>query len=104
MNMWSSGPLWLDPSYEWQVPFSSQGLYRYSHDDRMDGLLERLRQEVDPVRRVPIAQEFEKYVVDEYCPWLFLYDEEHIYGVNHALQWNPSPLDFMHLQFATTAS
>jgi hypothetical protein len=35
---------------------------------------------------------------------LFLYDEEHIYGVNHALQWNPSPLDFMHLQFATTAS
>ena len=48
----------------------------------MDGLLDRLRQEVDPARRVPIAQEFEKYVVDEYCPWLFLYDEEHIYGVN----------------------
>jgi peptide/nickel transport system substrate-binding protein len=104
MNMWSSGPLWLDPSYEWQVPFWSQGLYRYSHDDKMDGLLERLRQEVDSARRVPIAQEFEKYVVDEYCPWLFLYDEEHIYGVNRTLRWNPSPLDFMHLQFAATTA
>ena len=70
----------------------------------MDGLLERLRQEVDPARRVPIAQEFEKYVVDEYCPWLFLYDEEHIYGVNKTLRWNPSPLDFMHLQFAATTA
>jgi peptide/nickel transport system substrate-binding protein len=104
MNMWSSGPLWLDPSYEWQVPFWSQGLYRYSHDERMDGLLERLRQEVDPVKRVPIAQEFEKYVVDDYCPWLFLYDEEHMYGVSKTLLWNPSPLDFMQLQFAATVA
>lgn len=103
MNMWSSGPLWLDPSYEWQVSFWSKGLYRYAHNDRMDTLLDTLRQEVDPVKRAPIAREFEKYVVDEYCPWLFLYDEEHTYGVSRALRWNPSPLDFMRLEFATTA-
>jgi peptide/nickel transport system substrate-binding protein len=101
MNMWSVGPLWLDPSYEWQVPFWSKGLYKYSYNDKMDGLLDRLRHEVDPAKRVPIAQEFEKYVVDEYCPWLFLYDEEHIYGVNKKLQWNPTPYERMHLQFAT---
>jgi peptide/nickel transport system substrate-binding protein len=101
MNMWSVGPLWLDPSYEWQVPFWSKGLYRYSYNDRMDALLDRLRREIDPARREAVAQEFEKYVVDEYCPWLFLYDEEHIYGVNRRLDWNPSPFDWMHLQFAT---
>ena len=56
------------------------------------------------IRRArPIAQEFEKYVVDEYCPWLFLYDEEHIYGVNEELQWTPSPFERMDLQYATMA-
>jgi peptide/nickel transport system substrate-binding protein len=101
MNMWSVGPLWLDPSFEWQVPFWSKGLYRYAHTARMDDLLDRLRQEIDPVKREAVAQEFEKYVVDEYCPWLFLYDEEHIYGVDRRLDWTPSPFDRMHLQFAT---
>jgi len=101
MNMWSVGPLWLDPSFEWQVHFWSKGLYHYTNNARMDELLDRLRTEVDPAKRVPIAQEFEKYVVDEYCPWLFLYDEEHIYGVNRKLQWTPSPFERMDLQFAT---
>ena len=103
MNMWSVGPLWLDPSYEWQVPFWSQGLYRYSYDDRTDDLLRQLREERDPARRAAVAQAFEKYVVDEFCPWLFLYDEEHICGVSRRLQWSPSSFDWMHLQFATLA-
>ena len=103
MNMWSVGPLWLDPSFEWQVPFWSKGLYRYTNNAKMDGLLDRVRTEVDPAKRVPIAQEFEKYVVDEYCPWLFLYDEEHIYGANKKLQWVPSPFERMDLQYATMA-
>jgi len=67
----------------------------------MDDLLDRLRTEVDPAKRVPIAQEFEKYVVDEYCAWLFMYDEEHIYGANKKLQWTPSPFERMELQYAT---
>jgi len=103
MNMWSVGPLWLDPSYEWQVHFWSKGLYHYTNNARMDDLLDRLRTEVDPAKRVPIAQEFEKYVVDEYCPWLFMYDEEHIYGANKKLQWTPSPFERMELQYATMA-
>ena len=37
MNMWSVGPLWLDPSFEWQVPFWSRGLYHYTNNARMDG-------------------------------------------------------------------
>jgi ABC-type transport system substrate-binding protein len=94
-------PISLNPSYEWQVPFWSKGLYRYSYNDRMDALLDRLRQEIDPATREAVAQEFEKYVVDEYCPWLFLYDEEHIYGVNRRVDWTPAPFDWMHLQFAT---
>ncbi|TMH19962.1 MAG: hypothetical protein E6H64_11535 [Betaproteobacteria bacterium] len=101
MNMWSVGPLWLDPSYEWQVHFWSKGLYHYTNNARMDDLLDRLRTEVDPAKRVPIAQEFEKYVVDEYCAWLFMYDEEHIYGANKKLQWTPSPFERMELQYAT---
>ena len=101
MNMWSVGPLWLDPSFEWQVHFYSKGLYHYTNNAKMDELLDRLRTEVDPAKRVPIAQEFEKYVVDDYCPWLFLYDEEHIYGVNKKLNWTPSPFERMDLQFAT---
>jgi peptide/nickel transport system substrate-binding protein len=101
MNMWSVGPLWLDPSFEWQVHFYSKGLYHYTNNAKMDELLDRLRTEVDPAKRVPIAQEFEKYVVDDYCPWLFLYDEEHIYGVNRKLNWTPSPFERMDLQFAT---
>jgi peptide/nickel transport system substrate-binding protein len=100
MNMWSVGPLWLDPSYEWQVHFWSRGLYHYTNNAKMDGLLDRLRTEVDPAKRVPIAQEFEKYVVDEYCPWLFMYDEEHIYGVNKGLQWHANPFERMDLQYA----
>ena len=32
---------------------------------------------------------------------LFLYDEEHIYGVNKKLNWTPSPFERMDLQFAT---
>ena len=104
MNMWSVGPLWLDPSFEWQVPFWSKGLYRYTNNAKMDALLDQLRMEVDPAKRVPIAQEFEKYVVDEYCPWLFLYDEEHIYGANKRLQWTPSPFERMDLQYATMAA
>ncbi|HSB68330.1 MAG TPA: ABC transporter substrate-binding protein [Candidatus Methylomirabilis sp.] len=104
MNMWSVGPLWLDPSYEWQVHFWTRGLYHYTNNAKMDGLLDRLRMEVDPAKRVPIAQEFEKYVVDEYCPWLFLYDEEHIYGANRKLQWTPSPFERMDLQYATVAA
>ena len=103
MNMWSVGPLWLDPSFEWQVHFWSKGLYHYTNNAKMDELLDRLRTEVDPAKRIPIAQEFEKYVVDEYCPWLFLYDEEHIYGANKKLQWTPSPFERMDLQYATMA-
>ena len=103
MNMWSVGPLWLDPSYEWQVHFWSKGLYHYTNNAKMDELLDRLRTEVDPGKRVPIAQEFEKYVVDEYCAWLFMYDEEHIYGANKKLQWTPSPFERMELQYATMA-
>jgi peptide/nickel transport system substrate-binding protein len=104
MNMWSIGPLWLDPSYEWQVEFYSKAPRKYCHSPKTDAMLEQLRHEVDPAKRVPIAQEFEKYVVDEFCPWLFLYDEEHIYGVNKKLQWNPTPYERMYLQFATMAA
>ena len=76
MNMWSVGPLWLDPSFEWQVHFWSKG---FTTTPTTPGWMAArpVAHRGRPAKRVPIAQEFEKYVVDDYCPWLFLYDEEH---------------------------
>ena len=43
-----------------------------------DELLDRGRTTVNPNERACIYQELEKYIVDERCLWLFLYDEEHM--------------------------
>ena len=68
-----------------------------------DELLDRGRTTANPDERACIYQEPEKYIVDERCLWLFLYDEEHMYRVSRRLNWRATPDEMMLLPHAGTS-
>jgi peptide/nickel transport system substrate-binding protein len=79
----------------------SKGAWPYSWTDpKLDQMIEESRATMDRDRRVKLYQEMEQYIHDN-APWIFLYEQKDLYGVNKALKWEPSPNEFLYLWDAT---
>lgn len=60
----------------------------YYHSPRSDELTQMAMAEFDDEKREAIYQELMAYL-HEQCPWIFLWDEAQLFGVNSSLQWEP---------------
>jgi len=75
----------------------SKGAWPFSWtDDRLDKMIEDARSTMDQANRVKIYQEMEQYIHDS-APWIFMYEQKDLYGVNKALKWEPSPHELIYL-------
>jgi peptide/nickel transport system substrate-binding protein len=51
---------------------------------------------MDRDARIKLYQEMDQYVHDN-APWIFMHEQKDLYGVNKALKWEPSPVEFIYL-------
>lgn len=74
----------------------SKGSWPFSWTDaRLDMLIEKARSTMDQAARVATYRELEQYVHDN-APWLFLWEQKDLYGINKSLKWEPSSNEIMH--------
>jgi len=53
----------------------------------LDALIDQQIQELDPERREEIFAEIQAMIFED-APWIFLYDQEDLYGVNNRIEWS----------------
>lgn len=63
----------------------------------LDALIKPVVETTDPVKRKPLVNAAEKYIVDN-AYWLTLFDLDLIYGVSNKIDWIPRPNDLFQLQ------
>ena len=69
----------------------------YYHTDkkpRIDALIAKQRVTLDRKKRYDVFKEIQGIVRDD-APWIFLYDQQDIYGVTKRIQWTPRPDEFI---------
>ena len=103
MHFFSLSPLICDTDNSWRAHFWSQGLNQYAWDETTDRLLEEGVMTFDISERARIYQELEQHIVNEMVPWIFLYDQAHIYGVNNRVEWKARPDELIDLRHVTIA-
>lgn len=101
MHFFSVAPLYNDPDYLWRAHFWSEGLNQYAVDETTDRLIAEGVRTNDREERAAIYQELEQYIVNEFVPWIFLYDQELVYGVSNRVDWLPRPDEFIDLRDAS---
>ena len=62
----------------------------------LDAVIKPVVETTDPVKRKPMVNAAEKYIVDNVY-WLTLYDLDLVYGVSNKIDWMPRPNDLMQL-------
>ena len=79
----------------------SKGSWPFSWTDaKLDTLIERARSTMDQTARGAAYRELEQYVHDN-APWVFLWEQKDLYGINKSLKWEPSSNEIMHYWDAT---
>jgi peptide/nickel transport system substrate-binding protein len=91
MHFFSWAPLYFDTDYLWRAHFHSKGLNEYAWTPFTDKLIDEGSQTLDLVKRGTIYSEIELYEVNDHVPWVFLYAQGLVYGVNKRIDWQPSP-------------
>jgi peptide/nickel transport system substrate-binding protein len=104
MHFFSMAPLIMDPDYLFRTHFYSQGLNQYGWTERTDADIEAAISTVDQAEREEIYRELDAYLTNEHVPWIYLYSQNLIYGVNEALDWQPRSDEIIDLRTAAFAS
>jgi peptide/nickel transport system substrate-binding protein len=70
-----------------------RGLYYNSPES--DKLITEEQSTVDPKKRLAVFNDLSQYFIDQ-APWIFLYDQNMIYGVSSRIKkWPPSPMEYI---------
>ncbi len=91
MHLFSWAPLYFDTDYLWRAHFHSKGLNEYAWTPATDKLIDEGSQTLDRAKRAEIYSGLERYEVNDHVPWVFLYAQGLVYGVNKRIEWQPSP-------------
>lgn len=77
----------VEPDQVVQLFLYSKGTWpHYSKDPKLDAMYLEELQTMDPAKRSKMLKDMEAYIRDQ-APWLFLYFQSDIYGVNKKLKW-----------------
>jgi ABC-type transport system substrate-binding protein len=103
IHLFSWAPLYFDTDYLWRAHFYSKGLNEYAWTPQTDKQIDAGSQALNPAKRAEIYSEIEQYEVNEHVPWVLLYSQGLVYGVNKRIAWRPSPdevIDLMRIRVA----
>lgn len=85
----------IDSDQVIQLFLYTKGALSFSYSDpKLDAMYERDQREFDSVKRKQLLGEMEAYVSNQ-APWLFLYFQPQLYGINRKLKWNPPANELM---------
>lgn len=101
MHFFSMAPLIMDPDYLYRTHFYSAGLNQYGWTERTDADIEAAISTVDPSERERIYSELDAYLTNEHVPWIYMYLQNLIYGVNNDLNWQPRSDEIIDLRTAS---
>ena len=100
MHFFSMAPLIMDPDYLYRTHFYSQGLNQYGWTERTDADIEAAISTVDRAEREEIYSGLDSYLTNEHVPWIYMYLQNLIYGVDENLDWQPRPDEIIDLRGA----
>jgi peptide/nickel transport system substrate-binding protein len=100
LHFFSMAPLIMDPDYLYRTHFSSEGLNQYGWTERTDADIEAGISTVDEAERDRIYAELDQYLTNEHVPWIYMYQQNLIYGVNDDLEWTPRSDEIIDLRTA----
>ncbi|MFN8456263.1 MAG: ABC transporter substrate-binding protein [Anaerolineae bacterium] len=100
LHFFSMAPLIMDPDYLFRTHFYSQGLNQYGWTERTDADIEAASSTVDGAERARIYEALDQYLTNEHIPWVYMYQQNLIYGVNGNLEWNPRSDEIIDLRTA----
>jgi peptide/nickel transport system substrate-binding protein len=92
MFLGTGNPL-IDCDMTMTYRFYSKTAGQYFNSPELDALIELEQSEVDPEVRRQIFVEIQEYL-KENAAWLFMYDQEDLYGVNDRVSWQPRPDEY----------
>lgn len=100
LHFFSMAPLIMDPDYLYRTHFYSEGLNQYGWTERTDADIEAAVSTVDEAERDRIYSELDQYLTNEHVPWIYMYQQNLIYGVNDNLEWTPRSDEVIDLRTA----
>jgi peptide/nickel transport system substrate-binding protein len=89
MFLGTGNPL-LDCDMTMTYRFYSKTAGQYFNSPELDALIEKDESEVDTAKRQAIFVEIQQYL-KENAAWIYLYDQQDLYGVNERVDWQPRP-------------
>ena len=89
LNFFSCGPLFFNAVFCPIVHFKLGASWGYGANKTTDNYIKRITSELDPAKRVQLIHEFETYVTQDWVPWVWLWRQQDIYGVDKHLIWTP---------------
>jgi peptide/nickel transport system substrate-binding protein len=104
MHFFSMAPLIMDPDYLYRTHFYSEGLNQYGWTERTDADIAAAVSTVDEAERAQIYSELDQYLTNEHVPWIYMYQQNLIYGVNDDLEWTPRSDEVIDLREAGFSS
>jgi len=85
----------IDSDQVVQLFLYSKGALSFSYTDRkLDAMYEQDQREFDVAKRRQLLHEMEAYISKQ-APWLFLYFQPQLYGINSKLKWDPPANELM---------
>lgn len=100
LHFFSMAPLIMDPDYLFRTHFYSKGLNQYGWTERTDKDIEAASSILVRVQREAIYSKLDAYLTNEHVPWVYMYLQNLIYGVNNSLDWQPRPDEIIDLRTA----
>ena len=100
MHFFSMAPLIMDPDYLFKTHFYSKGLNQYAWTARTDSDIEKAITSVNSNERDSIYKGLDEYLTNEHVPWIYMYQQNLVYGVNSKLNWSPRSDEIIDLRKA----
>ena len=68
--------------------------YQTDRSDELDALIAKQKATLDVAEREKLFKQIEAFIQED-VPWIFLYDQEDLYGLTKRVQWQPRPDEFV---------
>jgi len=68
--------------------------YQTDRSDQLDAMIAKQKATLDVGKRELMFKEIQAFIHED-VPWIFLYDQEDLYGLTKRIQWQPRPDEFV---------
>jgi len=68
--------------------------YQTDRSDQLDAMIAKQKATLDVGKREMMFKEIQAFIHED-VPWIFLYDQEDLYGLTKRIQWQPRPDEFV---------